>query len=286
MSDGQSFYLVFALFYLLECIKFAPPAAMAMTSLLGGSRTWRPRAPFLVAWGIRKSVFIGPLLPWPSLIYAVYGWSERASRTKRVKTVSGVRRRIRFLEKATLPLRLLSLLTLVNFFVILPLVYQQSDDEIFILACIGAAYLILPASAVHFFLLHRRILPSRQADRLKSTFYTAFLPWHAMRCADEIFMLSAEQWCPLAALAANADNPAATKRLKRLWRSAHFRPAYAYSIELLRSIFSQAAIDTTDWLTPPAASQNPKYCPCCHCEYEAFASHCADCQGQELKALP
>ncbi len=286
MSDGHSFYLVFAIFYLLECLKFAPPASIAMTSHRGGARTWRPHAPFLVAWGIRKLVFIGPLLPWPSLIYAVSGWTEREHLAKPVRTVSAVRRRLRFLEKATLPLRLLSLLTLLNFFAVLPFVYQQSDDEVLILAFIGAAYLALPASAIHFFLLHRRLLPGRQGDRLKSTLYTAFLPWHAMRCADELFLRCAEQWSPLAALAANANSPAATERLKLIWRRAHFSPSPPYSAKLLQSVFAQAAIDTSSWLLPPAASQHPKYCPCCHCEYKAFASHCADCRDQALRPIP
>lgn len=283
MSDGQSFYLVLVAFYLLECVKFAPPNSLAMLSGFRESKTWKPRTCFIMAWGVGKSVFIGPLLPWPSLVYIVTGSSDSDHANKRIRTASGIRRWTRFLTKATNNLRWISLGNLSNFLILLPVVYSRFGDSNIILFTIGYCYLTLFATAIHLHALHRRIFPRNKADRYKATFYTAFLPWHAMRCADEFFLKSSLNWSSLTALAANAENPAALETLKRLWRSSHFQANASYKTETLTHVLDRAGLDRSDWLNSPSDSDSPLYCPCCHVGYESVATHCADCKDVALE---
>ncbi len=282
MSDGQTFYVVLALFYYLECLKFAPPDSLAMISPLGGTRKWRPKQRLMVAWGLGKSVFIGPLLPWPSLIFVVSGSNAKSANEKRVQTVSGVRREVAFLKRSTASLRGLSLVHFLIFFAALPLLYWHYGDHLIVLATVGLAYLLLFATAIHFSKLHKRILPEQSVERLKATLYTAFLPWHAMRCADEIITGRSLSWNPLAVLAANADNGKTLAILQKLWRESRHLSNPRYPTEAIEALLRIEKLDTTDWITPPKQLESPQYCPCCHTGYENQATHCVECPGVEL----
>ncbi len=282
MTDGQSFYFVLTLFYLIECIKFAPLESEALISRAGAFGACSLRRPFSTAWGLKKSVFLAPLLPWPASMYFLSGDAHAAPRKPRVQRVSSIRHHQRFLQRATQTLRSLAVLNLLNFFLILPIVYVRTYDERAILAVVGFCYLTLLGTAIHYHRLHKRILPSEKADRLKTTIYTALLPWHAPRAADEIFLKSSLRWNPVAGLAANVGNKGVLQQLQYHWRAAHFHPAPRYSKPAIADSLRQASIAPDHWLDAPESLDAPKYCPCCHSGYEKQASHCSDCDGVTL----
>lgn len=286
MTEGESFYFILAAFYLLECLKLAPPDGLAFVSRFGGARAWRPRPPFTMAWGLRKAAFWAPILPWPSLIVIVAGKNENEHARKRIRTVSGIRRRARFLARATARLRALSVVSFIVFMIALPFFYGYIGDPRLIFAAVGFGYLTLATTAVHFYALHRRILPDHKSERFKSTIYTALLPWHAMRCADELFIGSAREWSALATLAANAQDRAALDTLKRLWRAARWHPRPPFAIETMDRILAQARLDPAKWLDAPTDGDSPQYCPICYGGYESSATHCADCRGIALQKSP
>ncbi|EDY83902.1 hypothetical protein VDG1235_3529 [Verrucomicrobiia bacterium DG1235] len=283
MTDGQSFYLVLTLFYLLECVKFAPPKSLGLVSRIGRFGACAPRPQLMMAWGIKKSVFVAPFLPWPAIMYIISGYTDADHSSKRLKTASAIRHHHRFLKRATNKLRSLAILNLLNFFLVLPIVYTRTYDEFAILYCLAYSYAVLLLTAIHFHALHKRLFPTHKADRLKATLYTALLPWHAPRAADEIYLKASSQWSPLAALAANTHHPATLDLLQRHWRKAHFQPQPNYTATTLSAVLARAQIDPGTWLQAPSDLDSPKYCPCCHNGYEAIATHCADCQGIPLK---
>lgn len=282
MTDGQSFYLVLVIFYLIECIKFAPPGSIALTSWSGAFGNCSPRQPLMMAWGFKKTVLLAPVPPSPCVMYLVSDYKEKRRANRTISTVSGVRRHQKLLHRSCKTLRGLAALNLLNFFALLPLVYVFAYDENLILLTLAGCYLCLFATAFHYRVLHKRLLPSFEADRLKTTLYTALLPWHAPRCYDEITLKSSLRWDPLAALAANASNPSTLALLKQHWRNAHYLGKPTYSSEALTTALNQADIDTSTWLDAPKEFSSALYCPCCHAEYESPATHCSDCKDVPL----
>lgn len=285
MSDEQSFILVLIAFYLLECIKYAPPPATAFLSRWGNLSKWSPRNAFLHAHGIKKQLFIAPFLPWPNTCIVVTGNTEADHRKKRVRTLAGIRRWTCFLQRATRLLRFASCLTLLNFFLILPVLYSYYGDVFLVLYHLGFAYLFLFVASVHFFAVHKRLFPHLGTERFKSTLYLAFLPWHGMRAHDEIFLAASSSWSSLATYAAFADSPQSRSHLQRLWRQAHFLPKPPYSIDTLQSVFDTAKIDASQWLNFPKNFHAPQICPCCHSGYESTAHTCPECEHIPLHSV-
>ncbi|MDQ8183257.1 hypothetical protein [Pelagicoccus sp. SDUM812005] len=283
MTDGQSFYFILVVFYLMECVKFAPPGSQALVCHLGKFGACSLRQPVTTAWGLKKSVFLAPLLPWPSALYLAPGYAPEQTPATTIARVSSIRHHQRFLRKATQPLRALAVLNLLNFFALLPAVYVRTYDERSILWTLAYCYASLIATAIHYHRLHRRLLPREQADRFKTTLYTALLPWHAPRAADLILLKGSLRWSPLAALAANAKNPAILKQLQYHWRAAHFHPKPRFPQAALATAFREAGLDPSDWLAKPKELDGPQYCPCCHSGYEKQATRCSDCDGVELQ---
>lgn len=285
MTDGQSFYVLFAVFYLIECIKFMPLDSTALASRFGGV-SWTPRSPLVNAWGFRKAVFLADLPPWPGRLYVITGYDKpRVQSKKKFRTVSSIKRHHNFLSRAARNLHRLSLLNLANFFLLLPLVYVRTYDERAILITLGYGYLALLGTALHYRAVHKRLYPAHKAERLKSTLYTALLPWHSMRCADEIYLLGSAQWNLLAALAAGAKNKASLHQLQRLWREAHFSPKAKFSADELKPHLKSTVLDPGNWLRAPDDLESPQYCPCCHNAYENGPTHCSDCEAVALEHL-
>lgn len=283
MTDGQSFYLLFAIFYLIECIKFAPPDSIAFVSRTGSAKL-SPRFPLLMAWGFKKSVFLAEVLPWPGRLYITTGYKSKSLRSDaKVQTVASVRRHHHFLTRATRNLHYLSLLNICNFFILLPTVYVRTYDERAILLTLAFGYASLVGTGIHYHKLHKRLFPSAKADRFKTTLYTSLLPWHSIRCVDEIYQRSAALWSPIAAIAASSNTRTGESLLRRHWREAHFHPKPTYTVAELSPMLRQLDLDVSDWLDAPTNSSSPKYCPSCHSEYEEQATHCSDCEGVALK---
>lgn len=282
MTDGQSFYLVLSVFYLIECIKFAPPGSVALISRGGGFGTCSPRQALMTAWGMKKDVFLAPLPPWPGAIYIASAVTEKRDRFYPISTVSGIRRHQKLIAKATKTLRYLAILNFLNFFLLLPLVYIQTYSEAAVLGALAYAYLALLGTAIHYRALHKRLLPSFEADRLKTTLYTALLPWHAPRCLDELTLKSSLRWDPLAALACNASNKETLAQLKQLWRNAHYLEHPLYPADALSSALRQADLEHASWLDAPGEIESELYCPCCLSGFEQPATHCSDCKGVSL----
>ncbi len=284
MTDGQSFFFVLTLFYLIECFKFAPPGSEALVSRVGKWGNCSLRQPFIFAWGLKKAVFLAPLFPWPASMYFVPGYDPNQARASRITLPSSIGHHHRFLQKALRPIRILAILNLLNFFLILPLVYVRTYDVRMIILTLALCYATLLATAIYYRRLHKRILPSYDADRFKTTIYTALLPWHAPRCADEILLKSSLRWSPLAALAANAKTPAILEKLKYHWRAAHYHPRPRCDRASIAETLRFSRIDPNSWLDKPADLLSPQYCPCCHNGYEKEATRCTDCDGVELKS--
>ncbi|MBK1877371.1 hypothetical protein [Pelagicoccus mobilis] len=282
MTDGQSFYLVLSIFYLIECIKLAPPGSIALVGRTGAFGRCAPRPPLMMAWGLKKTVFIAPFLPWPGAIYLVSSYTEKRKGFGRISTVSGIRRHQKLIQDVTRKLRPLAVINLINFFLLLPLVYIRTYDEGMILLTLAYSYATQFGTALHYRVLHKRLLPSFEADRLKTTLYTALLPWHAPRCYDELTLRCSLRWDPIAALAANAADKATLALLQQHWRNAHFLPKPEYPAPALAAAFKQVDLDPSDWLDAPKTLDGSLYCPCCHSGYTPPATHCADCKGVEL----
>ncbi|MBC2604586.1 hypothetical protein [Pelagicoccus albus] len=285
MTDGQSFYLVLSIFYLIECIKLAPPESEALICRVGRFGNATLRKPFMVAWGMKKTVFLGPILPWPYRMYFLSPQRVTARPERQLTRVANVRRHQRLLEKCVPKLQLLAILNFLNFFVLIPLVYVKTYQEQPILISLAFAYAILLVTALHYRALHKRLLPSHKAERFKTTLYTALLPWHAPRCVDELALGSSLRWAPLAALAANASNLKVLAHLQRLWREAHYQPHPEYSLQQLEDATRQAQLDTENWLKTPPDLSAPKFCPVCLSEFEEIAETCEDCRGTTLRRL-
>lgn len=286
MSDGQSFYLVLALFYLLECVKLAPASSLGLVSLFGPLGSFSPRPQLLMAWGLGKSVFLAPILPVPGLLYLLPSEGEKNHASAKRKSASSIRHHHRFLVHAARRLRVLALLNFLNFFLILPVVYVRLQEETIILYTLGYCYATLLLTAFHYHRVHQRLFPRQKADRLKTTLYTALLPWHAARCPDEIFIKASQTWSPLAALAANTAHTNSRSLLQRHWREAHFKAKPAYKRDTLANILQATGIEFKTWLDAPTDCDSPFYCPCCLNNYEIQATHCTDCQGVPLAAAP
>lgn len=284
MTDGQSFYLVLTLFYLIECVTFAPLGSLALVSRTGGFGHCSPRSALMMAWGMKKSVFIAPLLPWPGTLYFVSNQNEKRPGNWKISTVSGIRRHQSLIRNASKTLRLLAVLNFLNFFAVLPLLYVRTYDEATILWGLAYSYAVLFATAAHYHALHKRLLPSFAADRLKTTLYTALLPWHAPRCYDELCQKSSLRWDPIAAWIANAQNKATLAKLQQYWRDAHFLKQPTYPARALEDALKQSELNYSNWLDAPKNPEGSLYCPCCHAGFEKPAEQCSDCDGVALKS--
>jgi len=280
MTDAESFYLVLAVFYVIECVKFQPPGARAIENAWGLKHSWKPKDEFSRLLGIKKWLILSPILPWPGKIFIVGQGPEPKTRHKPI-TAYHVNQLLNLLEKSTRILRGVSTLVFLYFFLVIPYMYhlQKGEPEFFVSIAIG--YALIWITAALFFSLHRRWLPQERGSRIVNTIYTALLPWHSMRCVDDIIMGKVKAWDYPTLLAAKKESPRCLDLLKESWRKAHFLKSHPYSLTKLEATTRNAKIDTSDWLTPIGIS-GAKVCPCCFAPYESTARYCNDCAEVEL----
>ncbi len=280
MTDAESFYLILAIFYLIECVRFQPPGARAIENAWGLKHGWKPKSEFSRLLGIRKWLFLSPILPWPGRILVIGQDRETNARPKSI-TAHRVNQLIRLLEKSTQILRGISALVFVYFFLVIPYLYRLQRGEPEFLISIAIGYALIGITAALFFKLHRRWLPHEKGSRIVNTIYTALLPWHSMRCADDLIMGKIKTLDYPTLLAAKKDCPRCLDLLKEYWRKAHFFKTPPYSLAQLKATTQDAHIDTSSWLTPTGINGD-KVCPCCFAPYEFSAQFCNDCAEVDL----
>ena len=133
MSDAQSIFIVLLGFYGFESLKFAAFGAYSIRSPLLFSRRWNPQRPTVQLMGVKKSVYLAPLLPWPhyQLMSAKVG--ESGHRLSSVKEIDKVKAKLSFLKGETAWLRLCSFLVFLNYldlrFVLLIINYNQGHKR-------------------------------------------------------------------------------------------------------------------------------------------------------------
>jgi|GEM_PF-2375542 len=275
MTDAESFYLILAIFYLIECVKFRPPNSRAIENAWGAKKGWRPKSEFSRLLGIKKWLFLSPFLPWPGKVLILHSSPEPPPQ-KVPQSTSRTRKLLFLLEKSTQTLRHISLLIFAYFFIGVPFLYRLQRGEPEFLFSIAIGYLLMGASAFLYFRIHKRWLLQDRGNRIINTIYTALLPWHSMRCVDDIVSGVTKSWDYPTLLASLKESPSCHALLMKLWRGAHYIATPPYSIERLQSVTCHAGIDTGDWLVPRNLSGS-KYCPCCFAPYESTAETCNDC---------
>ena len=284
MTDAESFYLILASFYFLECLKLRSPRTAALANSSGKANSWTPRSELVRFMGIKKWVYIAPLLPWPGLMIVVANERARNGSSKTVESPLRIKRLTDRYRKATLGLRVLSLCIFCYYFALLPYLYflQRGTPSFFI--SVGIGYLLMFAAALLLFRVRARLLPRSKMSSIPQLLYTAFLPWHAMRCADDIFLEYCRHWSWPAILASQVESPQSRSQLQRLWREAQFSKRPIYSTDTLQSIFDSVKLKAKLDIHDPQDSE--RYCPCCLVSYQSSAHFCADCRNIQLVKHP
>ena len=280
MTDAESFYLVLAGFYLFECLKLQPVDTSAVATPFAGPKHWKPRIELTRFMGIRKWSFLGPLLPWPGGLFAV----SRTRSPKKSPSPLAIRRRLRIYRGRTVPLRALSLFIFLYFFAAIPVLYFYLKGEIAFLAAIAFGYFLMILAAIMLLRAYRILLPRSKESRIPHFIYTLFLPWHSMRCVDELALAYSRTWSYPSLLAALCDSPACKQALARLYRESKFMPRPLYSTGDLEPLLPFATIDTQEALLSPPVENDDRYCPVCHTSYQAEVEECVDCRGVTLLA--
>lgn len=282
MSDAQSIFIVLLCFYCFESLKFAPLGSYSIRSPLPATRRWNLQRPCLCLMGVRKLVFLAPLLPWPQyqLITAAVG--EAGHRTSSIKKIDAIQAKLSYLKSETEWLRLCSLLLFLNYFLFLPLIYLRFGLGSYLYSTVALSYCLQALTALAFYAAHRKILRKEKGARGLHSFYCLVFPWHAMRAADELFLKSSLRWSQLALLGALAESAPAREQLALYWRQARFLKKAPYTAATLEPFLRAAGIDPEQAMLRDRPSHVGKYCPCCLGSYEMSAAKCIDCEGTQL----
>ncbi len=283
MSDGQTFYLLLAAFYLLECSKW-----LGENQLLWQGRWvrkhWALRAKrqLVELHGISKKIFATSLAPGVSFpivcVAGSYDQSQPRARTMRC-SVS------RFLRVAR-PLRWMSTLLFLLCFVGYPALIILQKNEWLVIYAIANGYLLQLFIAIEYRRLQKFLkLPAGMGKAwLIEFFYNAFFPWHAMRAADRLAVSMTSRWHELPLLLAMRHMPACTSQLKHYWRQAHYAKNPIYQLAEMKAVLGCEKIDVSSWLDVELdGDAGPRYCPCCLTSYGEATETCADCDGVELR---
>lgn len=281
MSEGQTFYLLIALFYLSGCIKSAAPGGIAITKNL--FRGWSIRQPLATLAGVGKSLYLAPLVPWPGAIVLSASTSGQSS----IITRASAWRLLRLTHSATLHLRFISLLIFALFFGIIPYVYYLEGDSFRIRLIIGYTFFLILYASTCFFFIHRRFAREKKGERLKHLFFNIITPWHTMRSADDILLQGKLQNIHPLTLASLCKDLERKAFLGQALRNAMYRKDPQFSQEEVQSILSSSGIAQSELTTPPAqeSDDSTQYCPCCLASFSKEAKCCEECDNVPLSTF-
>ncbi len=275
MTDAQSFYLLLAIFYFIECLASAPSGSQAFVSKGAGAKRWRIRRVAFPVHGFRKDIFLTPIFPWPGML--VMPKFQAISEPLAPMALRHLGKRIQLLTNSTAPLRSTGLLIFLHFFLLLPVCYYFYARTPVVLFALVYGYLLCVLAAARFYALHQRYFPTLKEERFKNTIYTAFLPWHAMRAADVIALRLSAGWNPHVLMATDPSALSNKRQLRRAWNEAALHPEVRPGRDELASLFDQAGLDLEAFTAPPELSHDEAYCPLCETIYVEGTSQCANC---------
>lgn len=270
-----------AVFYFWSCLRTGLPGSTAIRKCFLSDRWAIVQEVGLLA-GVRKWLFISPLIPWLSQV--VIASPAGTESEKRRCSYYSARRLIRCFYQATEALRLLSFCLLILFFGALPYSYIVYRDKLPTLLIIGISFFTMLVIAIHFTVLHRRFCPQDKGERYKHILFALTMPWHAMRLCDDLMQGTHLTKLDPLLLTAFASTRESRKVLGRLYRDSLYKPDSAYRCEVIESVLHAAEISTSELLVPPASehSADAHYCPCCYHFYTEAVKQCAECGGVDL----
>lgn len=279
MTDAEYFYLLLALFYLIECLSIAPSGSRAFVSRDIHGHRWKPSRTGIPINGLRKVLFLCPILPWPRML--IRPKTEHSPLS--THSLRHLRKKVKLLNDTTHDMRIFGLFLFIHFFIFLPVVNFFYAGTVLIVITVIYGYFVCAFVALRFFAIHRRYFPKLKGERFKNTLYCLFLPWHAMRAADIIIIRRSATWHPLAILGNDPTYPPNKKILRRAWNEASYYPKAKTTHEELTHLFNQNGQDITTFMAPPKVPDDEAYCPVCETTYLASTTHCATCKGIRLK---
>lgn len=279
MTDAESFYLILALFYFIECFKFRSPGTVSLANALGSKNSWTPRSELVRLMGIKKWMYLAPLLPWPGLVIIVSNQARPNVSSNISLSPLRIKRLVERYRLHTRALRILSSGIFVYYFILLPNLYFHQRGTTAFFASIGFGYALMFVAAYWMRRSRRYLLPELRNGEIPQLLYTSLLPWHAMRCADELFYEYSRKWNWPSVLASQIDSARSKAQLLRIWREAQYSPDALHSIEQLKPVLDYVKMETELKFD---SEENCKFCPCCLSSYELNVLHCPDCQNIEL----
>ncbi|NWK54647.1 hypothetical protein HW115_03430 [Verrucomicrobiaceae bacterium N1E253] len=279
MSDGQSFYLLLLLLYLSSCIKVSARGCQGVVKTAWGS--WRLRPSVASLGGIRKDLFIAPLLPWPPVLILAKGTAE--VQLQRRGSQASLLRLTRLIVRASADLRLMSLGVFLTFFVLVPYRYHLEGGSPRVMYTLAVGFILMFAAWLRYSSLHRRLWPKQKAERFKHLFLSMTMPWHAMRLADELLLVSPISGLhPLAAVSL-VEGAKGRCVLGKALRESIYLDHASYKEDDLRRLYGLLGVDAESLLMPPdRESGGEHYCPCCHEVYSQAVDVCSDCKETSL----
>ncbi|MBL8841089.1 MAG: hypothetical protein JNL90_06090 [Planctomycetes bacterium] len=229
--------------------------------------------------------------------------AERARRLAAALDVAAAGRALADYEAAAPLLRLACNLAFLFWAIALPVVALTIGFEaswpwlLLAVALLGALVIATWVRA------HRRLHPTRGAERRRAAVAFALAPLQAVRAIDALGRPLLARFHPVAAALALLPRPAAQAALARELRAAlhplvdptasdeaaatarDFAAAWSRA---LRDAARQHGFAEEVLLAPPQplSDAERRYCPRCHAQYGAAASECGDCRGVPLANLP
>lgn len=189
------------------------------------------------------------------------------------------------LSRQTRILRLLGSLLFIWTFGVVAGVYRWLGEGVAVLAAAAVLLLLQFTQAVLFHRAARGI-----PHRFWKALVMALLPQHAMRAADPLCDAQAARTAPSHPLAARALlGDTAWRRLAAdLWKKTCYQAGATAPLQrqALETFFQSQDLKPED--LEPAPERQPGsafYCPGCHAQFQAGATHCRDCGGVALRAF-
>lgn len=218
--------------------------------------------------------------------------------------VAKARSRVQEFLDCTGLLRSLCLGLFLLLFLGLPILAAQLDAGVILVLTVPLLIVLQAAIAILFFFSHRRLHPTRRADRWKGALVAAVYPPVAMRILDRLTVPLLEDFHPLAAVAALSGGEDLRMLARRWLRDArHPRLPVCPSADPLcvetarehrvriretyQRFFAAQGLSLRELLAPPARKEtaNRSYCPRCEDQYVLEQGACWSCGGRRLAPL-